>query len=151
MKIVKFSHFFVVSGISNNAERDAVRAHCIPLLQRESFKKPNGDIVYGEAKKFYSFNKDKTECRFHINDFNNFCEDLRVRGVDMAGVEIVDAPMYTPTPTSFAINDFFKPRDNQPVIINYFDDPYPAIKMCELETGGGKAEHINEPVLTPTE
>lgn len=138
MKIVKFSHFFVVSGISNNAERDAVRAHCIPLLQRESFKKPNGDIVYGETKKFYSFNKDKTECRFHINDFNNFCEDLRVRGVDMAGVEIVDAPMYTPTPISFAINDFFKPRDNQPLIINYFNDPYPLIKMCELETGGGK-------------
>lgn len=150
MKIVKFSHFFVVSGISNNAERDAVRAHCIPLLQRESFKKPNGDIVYGETKKFYSFNKDKTECRFHINDFNNFCEDLRVRGVDMAGVEIVNAPMYTPTPISFAINDFFKPRDNQPLIINYFNDPYPLIKMCELETGGGKAEHINEPVLTPT-
>jgi hypothetical protein len=138
MKIVKNSHAFVVTGISSSAEREAVRGHCIPLLQRESFKKPNGDIVYGETKKYYSFNKDKTECRFHINDYHNFLEDLRIRGVDMANVTVVEAPMYEPTPAYFKINEYYKPRDNQPVIIQYFLDPFPVIKMCELETGGGK-------------
>jgi hypothetical protein len=150
MKIVKNSHAFVVTSISSSAEREAVRAHCIPLLQRESFKKPNGDIVYGETKKYYSFNKDKTECRFHINDYQNFMEDLRIRGVKLEDVEIVETPLYSPTPAHFKINEYYKPRDNQPVIIQYFLDPFPVIKMCELETGGGKAEHINEPVLTPT-
>lgn len=139
MKIVKSSHSFTVTNISSSAEREAVRAHCIPLLQRESFKKPNGDIVYGETKKYYAFNKDKTECRFHINDFSNFCEDLRIRGVNIEDVEVVDMPLYEPTPAIFSINDYYKPRDNQPVIIQYFNDPHPAIKMCELETGGGKS------------
>lgn len=138
MKIVKNSHAFVVTSISSSAEREAVRAHCLPLLQRESFKKPNGDIVYGETKKYYSFNKDKTECRFHINDYQNFIEDLRIRGVRLEDVEIVETPLYTPTPAYFKINDYYKPRDNQPVIIQYFLDPFPVIKMCELETGGGK-------------
>ena len=138
MKIVKNSHAFVVTGISSSAERDAVRAHCIPLLQRESFKKPNGDIVYGETRKYYAFNKDKTECRFHINDYPNFLEDLRIRGVNLADVEVVEAPLYQPTPAIYAINDYYQPRDNQPVIIQYFLDPFPTIKMCELETGGGK-------------
>lgn len=138
MKILKNSHAFVVTGVSSSAERDAVRKHCIPLLQRESFKKPNGDIVYGETKKFYAFNQDKTECRFHINDFQNFCDDLRAKGVNLNDVEVVDSPMYTPTPALFKINDFYKPRDNQKLVIDYFKDPYPHIKMCELETGGGK-------------
>lgn len=138
MRITKYSHFFVVSGISNNLEREAVRGHCYPLLLRESFKKPNGDIAYGETKKFYSFNRDKTECRFHINDFPNFCENLRVRGVNIEHVEIIEAPIYKPTPVSFAMNSYFVPRDDQPIIIQYFLDPYPYIKMCELETGGGK-------------
>ena len=150
MKILKNSHAFVVTGVSSSAERDAVRKHCIPLLQRESFKKPNGDIVYGETKKFYAFNQDKTECRFHINDFQNFCDDLRAKGVNLNDVEVVDSPMYTPTPALFKINDFYKPRDNQKLVIDYFKDPYPHIKMCELETGGGKAEEVNEPVLTPS-
>ena len=139
MKIVKFSHHFVVTGISSSTEREAVRSHCIPLLQRESFKKPNGDIVYGETKKYYSFNKDKTECRFHINDFENFTENLRIRGVKLSDVEIVDQAMYEPTPSFFGINDYYQPRDNQPIIIQYFLDPFPVIKMCELETGGGKS------------
>jgi len=148
MRITKYSHFFTVSNVSGNSERDAVRSHCYPLLLRESFRKPNGDIVYGETKKFYSFNKEKTECRFHINDFHNFCEHLRVRGINLNHVEIIEAPSYTPPMVEFEMNSFYVPRDDQPTIIQYFLDPYPSIKMCELETGGGKELHVDEPVLT---
>lgn len=138
MKLIKFSHFFVVTEIANNNERDAVRGHCIPLVHRDNFRKPNGELVYGEAKKFFSFNVAKTECRFHIHDLPNFLETCRVRSVPINTIEILDAPMYEPSKIEFGLNPYYQPRENQPVIIDFFDDPYPVIKLCEAEPGAGK-------------
>lgn len=150
MKILKYSHFFKVCEVRTEEQRKAVRRHCIPLVHRDSFKKHNGDIVYGESKKFFIFNKPTGECHFHINDLKYFLEDLHSSGINSSEYEIIDMPMYEPVPSTFSINEKdYQPRASQIPTINYFNDDLPYIKMCELETGGGKEQCVNEPVLTP--
>lgn len=149
MKIVKYSHFFTVSHFTSNEELEAMREHCSTLIHREKFKKPNGDIITGEAKKFFIFNDLLKQCHLHINELPNLLERLRVKGVNLNNIEIVKMDNYAPSEINFNINEIYTPRENQVAIIEYFNDPYPASKMCELETGGGKAQWVKEPVLTP--
>lgn len=138
MKIVKYSHFITVSNFSSNEEIVAMRQHCYSLIHKERHRKADGSFEDGEKRDYFLFNKDLMQCHFHVNDLPNLLERLRVNGVNLNNIEITDVPMYTPDEVDFEINSFYTPRESQKPIIEYFNDPFPHIKLCELETGGGK-------------
>lgn len=149
MKIVKFSHFFVVCGIDNNVERDIVRRHCIPLVHRESHKNPHGEIVYGDAVKYFYYNKVKGECHFHINTLDDFLHLANQYGVPKTIIKFEQRPLYQPAYASLPMHPDFTPKEKQVPVIDYFTRVEPHIKLCTLQTGQGKAELNSELVLTP--
>lgn len=86
--------------------------------------------------------------RFHINSLELFKEAIAKDEVLYNRVKYLTMPMYEPTKVDLKVLPKYQPRDEQIPLINYLKGPGNS-KVLSLRTGGGKAQPVNEPVLTP--
>lgn len=91
-----------------------------------------------EAKKTYAVsNADRTQYRFHINQYDEFVDMMKNQGIPMGLIDITIKRMYTPKEVEYVVPDSWVPREDQPRVIRYMEEEGIS-KVVTLATGKGK-------------
>lgn len=91
-----------------------------------------------EAKKVYAASSsDRRYYRFHINQYQEFLDMLKDANIPLSLIDVKVKRMYTPTEVDYSIPEHWVPREDQPRVIQYMEDPGES-KVVTLATGKGK-------------
>lgn len=137
LKIMRYSHHYVVSNhtwMSPSIMREYLRR----FLFTTTFKDIYGKTHEQDRRMFAASNAQRTYYRLHINTFNDFMDYLAICGVPKSSIEITDEPLYEGNPSGLRMQPKFTPKEAQVPLIEFFVNPDPPIKLCKLQTGGGK-------------
>lgn len=130
-----YSHHFSVTKISPRM-RPLIGNFLRPLIEWAGFY-ARGKF-HKEAKKVYAAScADRSYYRFHINQYDEFIDMVKNAGIPIHLIDITHKRMYTPTEVNYSIPDHWQPRDDQPRVIQYMEDPGES-KVVTLATGQGK-------------
>ena len=134
-----FSHHITVRT-NNPAFRKAIGEYTRKWLRFSFYKDPRtGNGVYTYIGTYASATRDRSEVRYHINQYPSFLEHMKL----WVGPNVLMIKHHPYT----RINDLspivlkagWAPRDEQPEVIEYaLKDDYP-IKMLTIQTGQGKS------------
>jgi hypothetical protein len=145
-KIDIMSHHFVLTRISPRM-RPLIGNFCRPLVEWAGFYQRGR--FHKEAKKVYAAsNADRTQYRFHINQYDEFLDMLRNEGIPLNLIDITVKRMYEPVAVDYVIPDHWVPREDQPRVIQYMEDEGVS-KVVTLATGKGKALAMDAKLRIP--
>lgn len=135
MKIEVFSLHFVVYP-ANETEKRMCVAFAIRFAEY-SFREPGYKGIKRIVKLYAGSNASRTEFRYHINSYTDFKTQLRHSGISWDSVTEDVCEMYIPAHVEFDLNPAFKPREQQPQIIDFVIQDG-VQKQIGLQTGKGK-------------
>lgn len=139
MKVLVYSHFFLVRDMSPRAYGVALRfkerqTHYTLLAKKSGATK--------EANHIYAIQNVKNkDIRFNIGLFKEFYYHLVRENVPMEQVEIKHIPLYTPKEGQFKYKDTWVPRPKQQRAIDFMLDTDPKkghSRLVAAPTGSGK-------------
>jgi len=145
-KIDVYSHHFSVTKVSPRL-RPLIQNFLRPLVEWTGHY-ARGKFHKKMAKVYAASNAERTYYRFHINQYEEFLDMLKNANIPPSLVEITVKRMYTPTEVDYNIPDHWVPRDDQPRVIQYMEDPGES-KVVTLATGGGKAQPLDAAIKVP--
>lgn len=128
------SHYFKVTKCSKAFERYVLSL----AWEMTTYKlaKRGRKFVKVPAKTFASCTADKSEFRFHINQWKKFRDNAALSGLKISDKAIQVKPVPVPREAKLTL-DGFVARDYQEPIIDYIVEPGPC-KTITLQTGRGK-------------
>lgn len=135
--VVLASHHFTVEVLSETVKR-VVKYFVNPMIQH-GLKKEGRRFVYGPIRTYAARDANKRTYRFHINQWEEFKQALRMFDVSLDKLTIFKRGEYEPFQVELPIFDQWKPREYQEPIINYIGQQMPISKFLELQTGLGKS------------
>lgn len=138
VKITIGSHFFKLTNIHPSVKvlinEFARRYIKFKLVKdnRGSFKR-TPDAVFGAAT------ANREEYRFHINQYQEFRDLLKMKNYTDNLLDIVVKPIPLGISYEYDVKDIWVPRDYQIPVIEYFCAPEgPRSRIVEIQTGKGK-------------
>lgn len=135
MKIELFSHHFVAYP-RNDTEKRICISFAIRFAEY-SFREPGYKGIKRMVKIYAGSNAARTEFRYHINSYNDFFALMKQFGLTSDEIEEVKYDMYVPQHVEYDLNPAMQPRELQPSIIEFIQEPG-CIKQVGLQTGFGK-------------
>lgn len=152
------SHNFKITRISPRA-KVVVENFARKYIQKGLVRIPGGRYVSEAIKVFAAATSDREEYRFHINQLKDFYDFIHFNHITENLYQVIILPIKPGKDIDVKIRPQWIPRDYQLPIIDYlietnFDniiESYPKrSKLVGIQTGRGKATHINSLVKTPT-
>jgi superfamily II DNA or RNA helicase len=139
LTITKASHYFKIHKISARG-RDAAEAMARRYIQFGLERRPGGRFTKAAKCVYAAATHDRREYRFHINQYDEFIQEVHRAQIPMESVEIVERAFRTPKVVELPIRPEWEDRDYQIPAINYIvsDEP-PTAKFLALQTGKGKS------------
>jgi hypothetical protein len=139
LTITRASHHFKVSKISVRG-REAVESFAKKFIQY-GVQRQMGRYVTTALKVFASALADRSEYRFHINQYEKFLEHLKLHYLDKDGlVEYRTLVIPKVRKITLAIKEGWAPRQDQVPAIDYILEDTPnKRKLLEVQTGKGKS------------
>lgn len=134
MDILIASHHVVVTNMSPQAKR-IVESFCMEYAERNYVPKYDGSVDVRLVRVYASRTKDRSEFRFHINQYPKLLEFFKYQGFGIESFNVSYRPMFKPKRNK--IQEKFQPRKSQPLVINHLTSPGKQ-KVVTLQTGGGK-------------
>lgn len=135
MKIELFSHHFVAYP-GNDLEKRICVMFALRFAEY-SFREPGYKGVKRMVKLYAGSNSSRTEFRYHINAYPEFYGLLKQYGLTSDEIEEVKYDMYVPQHIEYDLNPEKQPREMQPGIIEFIQQPG-CIKQVGMQTGKGK-------------
>ena len=132
--ITKYSHHFTVTRIEPITEQILV-GYSRALTSYTVTRQHNGDVISTPHRTFAERSNYPRTYRFHIEQFNAFCEYLKGFGAEY---DVVEIPLYKPRKETFKLNPVFIPRDYQEPIVDYICSDGGYKRIITLQTGLGK-------------
>lgn len=140
LKIDRYSHYFKVSGF-NVKTKHLVIGFAGRMVQLQLTPNPNKQskkkFVPKPTKLFAGITHDRSEFRFHIEQWDIFFEHLQINGIYEKEIQIIDHKPVAGTDVVFKAVDERKPRDYQVPQIEYLEKEQ-TIKVLTAQTGRGK-------------
>lgn len=131
------THHFVVNRITPRS-RPCVTAFARQYIQY-GFSRGNG-FARPALKVYAAATDDRSEYRFHINQWAPFQEFLRLHRLDEALIELIHDPLHEALPVELPVLPQWVPRESQPLAIEYLvKPPPPHSKFVDMQTGKGKS------------
>lgn len=148
MKLDLYTHHFSVTEISP-VQQNILYEFILPMVQK-GLVKVRGRFRPVPLKTFAARKKNRSEFRFHINQYDEFIYLLAQKGYMENDYEVVDHRDSLPKAAKavFKVKGLPKPYDYQEDIIRYVLEPGIS-KMVTLQTGRGKALRNNTRIHTP--
>ena len=141
MRIDLYSHYIKVTRF-NAAGKYALMEYCRTLAQYGMVRVGRNQFERQMLRVYVATTKDRSEFRFHINEYRDFRQHLSRYGFTDANIELVRHEMYSPVQVSYPLRDTREPRERQVPILKYLCDPpiegYSPSKVVTLQTGQGK-------------
>lgn len=139
MKITLATHNFKV-----NVFQERARNLCLHFSRRNVLKgfdksARNSNIMVA-VKVFAAANKDRTEFRFHINQYNEFRDFCNNFGFNEEAIEIIQKPIGQSEALNLIKDPKWQPRDKQIPVVEYItkEDATNRNRLVPLQTGEGK-------------
>jgi hypothetical protein len=149
-KIVVYSHGVLIYP-GNNTAKEALLEYSYTLAQYSFQKKPPTWRMQKVITKVYaSWNKTRTEFRFHVNLLDDLFKALDYKGIKRNMIEVEHMKPSMGDPIDFTKNSLHTLRDYQNPIADHLSVPNLPIKVTNLQTGRGKAVKNSCPVRTPS-
>lgn len=138
IKVIKYSHGMkVIPG--NRRHKDVLLDYCRTLAQWEIVKEPPMYKAVRQMKRvFAGATKDRSEFRFHINQFEELITYLKYAGIERRHIELETLPLHEGEDVEFVMKGDISPYEYQEPIIEFFEQVDPIIKVTNLQTGLGK-------------
>jgi superfamily II DNA or RNA helicase len=135
--ITVYSHNFAISKISARA-RPAIDAFAKKQVQY-GFERRGRHYVHAALRVYGASTSDRTECRFHINQLEEFKKHLATYGLkeEMYAVEVVAIP--EATKAELVMRPHWEMREEQLPVVAYLDEENEnRSKFVSAQTGAGK-------------
>lgn len=133
------SHNFALVRITPRG-RAAAESFAKKNVQFGFARGPNNKYQYMALKVFAAASNDRSEFRFHINQFKEFQEHLKIHSLTGDLVEFIYIPIPEPVKVEFKVLPKWSDRDYQTPVIEYIvNDKAPLLKFVSLQTGLGKS------------
>jgi len=101
------------------------------------------------VKIYAALRQDRTEFRFHVNQYEELMQTLSAHGIWEKDIEVIRHPEPAYVPHDFKLTDKRTPRDYQIEKIEYLENDQRS-KIMIAQTGTGKYQCLHSKVLTPT-
>lgn len=147
LKITKYSHHFSCDTPFTQV-RNFLNDFAHQYAEKE-VKKVKGRIQISYPKVYASINVNRTSFRFHINTFQQFIDFMIRYNFPTNQYQIVTAEGFDPDDSDMNITAPYPPHDYQVPLIEYLCDTG-IQKVLSLQTGKGKLNRVDEPILTPS-
>lgn len=152
MRIDIYTHYVKVTRF-NAAGKNALLEYCRTLAQYGLVRVGRNQFERQVLRVYVATTKDRSEFRFHINEYQNFRQHLSRYGFTDDNIEIVRHQLYKPVEVSYPLRDTREPRERQVPILKYLCEPplegYSPAKVATLQTGGGKAQPLTAHIRVP--
>lgn len=148
MRVIVSSHNFSVGRLSPRG-----RELCVTFAKKFvawGWEKSRHGYSKIPVKVYASALKDRSSFRFHINALPEFKQLLEESLCTGNLVEWQTNVMAAPTVSEFQVKPMWVAKDYQVPIIDYLSQTQPVSKIAELQTGMGKALHVDALIQTPT-
>ncbi len=103
---------------------------------------------------FAAAKADRSEFRFHRNQFPEFLYHIARYGWSAKHLEVIERPLFTPCEVTHPLKDQRPPHDYQVMLADYLVAPchpdFAPSKVVTLQTGKGKALPLYAKLKTPT-
>lgn len=137
-KFVVYSHGVLIYP-GNNTAKEALLEYSYTLAQYSFQKKPPTWRMQKVITKVYaSWNKTRTEFRFHVNLLDDLFKALDYKGIKRNMIEVEHMKPSMGDPIDFTKNSLHTLRDYQNPIADHLSVPNIPIKVTNLQTGRGK-------------
>ena len=118
MRIDVYSHGFKVSAFDFRGKR-ALLDFCRGMAQFGLVKVSRNQFERQMLRVFAATTKERTEFRFHRNQFNQFMYHLASYGINHKDLTVVNRAPYEPVACEFKLLDLRPPREEQIPLIDY--------------------------------
>lgn len=135
--ITRYSHHYEVTKHQWMAP-DIMRSFIKRFLHIATYRDRHGVLHEQDRRVYAASNAKRSYYRLHIHTFDDFMKHLDQCGIVRSDIEIVDAPLYEGANSNLRMLPHLTPKETQVPLIDFFLKPDPAIKLCKLQTGGGK-------------
>ena len=148
MTITVSSHNFEVSKLSPRGRQICV--DFVKPLVAWGFKPERGRQVRTMMKVYATSNQQRSYYRFHINKLQEFLNIIKTTfGTDTV-YEVIYLPMYEPAAAELKLKAGWTVREEQAYYVDFAASDTPTSKLVPLQTGKGKALHVDTPIRTPS-
>lgn len=137
-KIIVYTHgVLIIPG--NHTARDALLEYSYGLCEFTFAKKPPSWRLQKVITKVYaSWNKARTEFRFHVNLMDDILKALSSKGFGKTQLDFEYMEPSKGVKVDFSNHTLYDPREYQDPIIDHLSVPDTPIKVTNLQTGRGK-------------
>lgn len=142
------SHHFTVTRITPRG-RPAVDSFARKYIQWGWERAPSGRSIRVPTKVFAAATTDRSEYRFHINQYKKFLEHLEYHYLTPNLVDTIVLPLYEPAKVVYEIFPHWVDREHQPPVIEYMLKPDQPRAFVSLQTGKGKAQPLDAKIKIP--
>lgn len=108
------------------------------FLHIAMYRDKHGMLHEQDRRVYAASNAKRTYYRLHIHTLDDFLLHLDQCGVSRNDIEIVDEPLYDGAQSDLRMLPHLTPKETQVPLIEFFLQKTPNIKLCKLQTGGGK-------------
>ncbi len=139
LKLTKYSHYFKCTD-STEAAKSAIYSFVKHYLIKEDIQRDGRGIPIGKTHTVFSAaTADRSEFRIHINLLDKFIAHMRLAGIKVEEIYILDVPPPEADLIDIELQEKWNLRDDQVPIVNYLTDSSGALaRFVGIQPGGGK-------------
>lgn len=138
-KIILTSHG-IIFKTPDMRSREAALSYCKQTLVQWEWKKspPDWKAVRVMKRVFAGATKNRSEFRFHRNQYEDLFFHLISRGYSKSSIEVVEHTIQSGHPITFEVKQPLVPRGYQIPIVAHLSKVEPIIKVTNMQAGKGK-------------